>query len=174
MHKLEIREYRPEDFASIATLYPQAFPDEDLLPLVRELLQGGEAIRSLVGMRGPSLVAHVIFTICGIEDSDEKVALLGPLAVTPNRQRQGIGGLMVRAGMQQVDGMGIARIFVLGDPAYYRRFGFKKEESVTPPYPLPEAWDGAWQSRTVGNGESSGAGILSVPAPWRRAELWAH
>jgi hypothetical protein len=40
----------------------------------------------------------------------------------------------------------VGKVLVLGDPAYYGRFGFAKETAIQPPYPLPEAWDGAWQS----------------------------
>lgn len=49
MERIEIRESVPGDLASIEVLYPDAFPDEDLLPLVRELLQDASGTFSLVG-----------------------------------------------------------------------------------------------------------------------------
>jgi len=60
---------------------------------------------------------------------------------------------------------------VLGDPAYYSRVGFAPETRVSPPYPLPEEWRAGWQSIALQETELKGA--LEVPAPWRRAHLWA-
>lgn len=49
---------------------------------------------------------------------------LAPLAVAPERQRQGIGAALVAAALAAAAGGGWRAVFVLGDPAYYRRFGF--------------------------------------------------
>jgi putative acetyltransferase len=102
LERIEIRESLPSDIASIEKLYPDAFPDEDLLPLVRELLQETPIALSIVGIIGTSLVGHVIFTTCGIAGYTDKVALLGPLAVVTAWQRQGFGSAIVRAGLQQL------------------------------------------------------------------------
>ena len=71
MDDLEIRESRADDLGSIETLYRAAFPDEDLVPLVRDLLDAGPAVLSLVGIRGSSLVAHIAFTFCTVGESGE-------------------------------------------------------------------------------------------------------
>ena len=171
--KIEVRESVPTDIASIRELYPKAFPDEDLLPLVTALLREGPTVLSLVGIADGALAGHVIFTTCGIAGITEKVALLGPLAVAPAWQRQGIGGALVRAGLQREKAGGAVRVFVLGDPAYYRRFGFQPDDRVAPPYSLPEAWRGAWQSLGLRAGDPPLSGVLSVPPPWRQPALWA-
>ncbi len=171
--KLEIREALATDTGSIEELYPQAFPDEDLLPVVRELQGEASGVISLVGLIDGAVVAHVMFTTCCIAETDDKVALLAPLAVSPAWQRQGIGDTIVRAGMGYVEAAGMSRVYVLGDPAYYRRFGFEPEFDVAPPYPLPEEWRGAWQSLDVGGEKSPVSGKLSVPKPWRQQALWA-
>lgn len=171
--KIEIRESRPGDVAAIERLYPDAFPDEDLLPLVRELLREGPAVLSLVAMAGEVLAGHVIFTTCGLAGRPDKLALLGPLAVVPARQRQGIGSAILRAGLQRLVKAGTKRVYVLGDPAYYGRFGFEPEDDVTLPYPLPEEWQGAWQSLSLRGDQPPLQGALSVPQPWRRPALWA-
>ena len=171
--RIEIRESGPSDVALIERLYPEAFPDEGLLPLVRELLSEASIVLSLVGMADAALVGHAIFTTCGIAGSLEEVALLGPLAVAPAWQRQGIGSALVRAGLQRVETAGASQVYVLGDPAYYKRFGFEADADVTPPYPLPEAWRGAWQSLSLGGNQSPPRGKLSVPQPWRQEALWA-
>ncbi len=169
---IEVRESHPEDGALIEALYPSAFPDEDLLPLVRELLREGPAVLSLVGILDGALTGHVVFTTCGVLGAPDKVALLGPLAVAPARQKQGIGSAMVRAGLQQLQSAGVSRVYVLGDPAYYSRFGFVPDDNVTPPYELPEEWRGAWQSLSLCDDTSPLHGALSVPQPWRKPALW--
>lgn len=170
---LEIRESVPDDVPAIETLYPDAFPDEDLLPLVRDLLQETASALSLVAFMGSSLVGHVIFTRCDVDRTKDKVALLGPLAVAPTNQRQGIGSAMVRIGLQELKSAGVVQVYVLGDPAYYRRLGFLPELHVAPPYPLPAEWRGAWQSMNLGRVEPPRQGKLSVPQPWSKPALWA-
>jgi putative acetyltransferase len=88
---LEIRDSVSADFGSIELLYPDAFPDEDLLPLVRDLLPDTTVTTSIVGVIDSSIVGHVIFTKCGVTGERTDAVRLGPLAVTPARQGQGIG-----------------------------------------------------------------------------------
>ena len=75
--------------------------------------------------------------------------------------------------MQRLEKNGPRHVYVLGDPAYYGRFGFRAESDVAPPYPLPAEWRGAWQSLTLGRDTPTLQGSLRVPPPWRRPELWA-
>lgn len=171
--RLDIRESVPSDLTSIETLYPDAFPDEDLLPLVGELLREAPVVLSLVGIVGTSLAGHVIFTTCGTTEGPDQVALLGPLAVAPAWQRQGVGTALVRAGLQRLEQAGVTQVYVLGDPAYYGRLGFVPEAGVAPPYPLPADWRGAWQSMSLGRAAPPRRGKLSVPRPWREPRLWA-
>ena len=170
---IEIRDSVPGDLASIEALYPDAFPDEDLLPLVRELLRDTPGIVSLVAIIDASLVGHVIFTPCRVEPGADPVALLAPLAVAGAWQRQGIGSAIVEAGLQRMESAGVTRIYVLGDPAYYGRFGFAPETDVAPLYPLPAEWRGAWQSKSLADGEAPLKGRLALPRVWLRPELWA-
>ena len=170
---LEIRESVPGDLAGIESLYPEAFPDEDLLPLVRDLLWDAPVALSLVGIIDSRLVGHGILTKCRVVGSRTKAALLGPLAVAPAWQKQGIGRAIVRAGLKRLEDAGVSQVYVLGDPAYYGRLGFQPESCVTPPYPLPAEWAGAWQSKSLGGGATPRPGKLSLPRPWLRPALWA-
>ncbi|MGI9570095.1 MAG: GNAT family N-acetyltransferase, partial [Desulfobulbia bacterium] len=170
--EVEIRESLPTDIPSIEKLYPDAFPDEDLLPLVTELLNEEPIVLSLVGIVDQTLVGHVIFTLCSIAGRSDEVALLGPLAVTPAWQKKGIGGSLVCEGLERMKSNGIAQIYVLGDPAYYRIFGFDAVDAVKSPYPLPKEWHGAWQSISLGGTGPSLHGKLSVPQPWLQPALW--
>jgi putative acetyltransferase len=173
IEKIEIRDSLPNDITSVEKLYRDAFPDEDLLPLVRELQREGPSVVSLVGIADTRLVAHVVFTICNPVGSTNTVALLGPLAVAPTRQRQGIGSAIVRVGLRRLKDTETNQVYVLGAPAYYRRFGFEPDDRVTPPYNLPEEWRGAWQSLNLCSDKPSLSGKLSVPHPWRKRALWA-
>ena len=62
MHAIDIRQGQPDDIASIEKLYPAAFPEEDLLPLVRQLLAEEPGILSLVAEAGDAMVGHILFT----------------------------------------------------------------------------------------------------------------
>ncbi len=170
---MEIRDSVPEDFPLIRELYPDAFPDEDLLPLVGELLGETGIVRSLVAVAKETLLGHVIFTACGLVGKADRVALLGPLAVASTQQRQGVGSALVRAGLQREEKASTLRAFVLGDPSYYARFGFATDEDIAPPYPLPDEWRGAWQSLGLSGNEQPLHGTLSVPGPWQHRALWA-
>lgn len=172
LKNLAIRQSRQKDLAAIESLYPAAFPDEDLVPLVRELLNDPEVANSLVGIIGKQRVGHAIFTKCGIDGKDCCVALLGPLAVAPSWQRQGIGSAIVRAGLTALESNGVSRVCVLGDPLYYRRLGFLPDSLIEPPFPLPPAYDGAWQSRGLGEFSRPVSGKLCVPSQWRKRSLW--
>jgi len=170
--EMDIRESGAGDRGAIDALYPEVFPQEDLLPLVRALLNEGAAVLSLVALIDEAPVGHGIFTRCRIEGSDASVALLGPVAVVPGMQKRGIGSALIRDGFRRLETEGVAQVYVLGDPAYYRRVGFAPERHVAPPYALPEKWRDAWQSVRLGGALASVGGRLTVPRPWRDPALW--
>lgn len=168
-----IRTSGTEDLPAIEALYPDAFPSEDLLPLVRALLREPSTTMSLVALAPPAAVGHVLFTRCSVEGSACKVALLGPLAVATAYQREGFGSTLVRNGLQRLTDAGFAEVCVLGDPAYYRRLGFRPSMNILAPYPLPAAWPDAWQSIHIGRTGAPCRGVLVVPPLWREPALWA-
>lgn len=169
---LSLRKSRPDDRAALDVLYPAAFPEEDLLPVVRELLPRPDVL-SLVATLDELVVGHVMFTMCGVEGDDVSTALLAPLGVAPAAQRTGIGSALVREGLARLVEDGIAVVLVLGDPAYYGRFGFEPECGIDTPLPIPTEWRDAWQSLAlIEDGEIHG-GPLVVPEPWNQPALWA-
>jgi putative acetyltransferase len=170
--ELFIRQSVPADSAAIEALYPQAFPDEDLVPLVRSLLTDPVVAMSLVALIDSEIIGHGMFTVCGIEGTERKVVLLGPLAVTPNRQRQGVGSEIVDAGLECARVTGADLVCVLGDPGYYGRSGFTPDTRIEPPYALPPEWGGAWQSQSLTESGEPLAGQLVVPPQWQEPALW--
>jgi len=79
--------------------------------------------------------------------------LLGPVAVHPTRQGEGLGGLLIRGSLNRAARMGWDRVLLVGDAPYYARFGFDKLADVEMPPPTnparvlgnaltPGAWDG--------------------------------
>ena len=177
MDKLLIRESERDDTAALESLYPLAFPDEDLIPLLRDLLDDTVDVISLVATIDEQVVGHAVFTKCGVSGGRFNSALLGPLAVTPSWQGQGIGSALVRDGLRRLEGASVDRVYVLGDPSYYGRFGFQSESSVQPPFlstdDMPPEWEGAWQSKDVTDSAMPVRGQLSVPTPWNKPALWA-
>ncbi|WP_421851862.1 GNAT family N-acetyltransferase [Oricola sp.] len=167
----KIRDSQAGDIEALDRLYPDAFPEEDLVPLVHALLAGDQPVLSLVATSGGEVVGHVVFTRCAVPECGGRAALLGPLAVAPARQKAGIGSALIRAGHEKLAAEDVTQVLVLGDPAYYSRHGFAPERAVAPPYPLPDEWDGAWQSLALGGGPAL-EGTLDVPASWRHPEYW--
>ena len=172
MHDIDIRHSVDADMPSLERLYPEAFPDEDLLPLVRHLLEEEPGILSLVASADGSLAGHILFTICGVTDNEQSVAMLAPLAVAPKWQRQGVGTALIRDGLKRLEQAGISQIYVLGDPAYYSRTGFKPETGLAPPYPLPKQWRDAWQSISLNAALPPDHGKLKLPEVWLQPALW--
>lgn len=171
--ELAIRESLVPDRVAIESLYPKAFPDEDLLPLVREQLRDPYCTISLVAVIDSTVVGNIIFTKCGVSGCNIKAALLAPLAVDPIHQKQGVGSALIQAGLRRLREEAFSMVFVLGDPAYYGRFGFETESSIGTPYPIPPEWSDAWQSQWLVDAGGNHGGKLSLPRYWLDPALWS-
>lgn len=169
---MDIRQTRTDELEAILALYPLAFPEEELRPLVTELLKGDAELLSLAAFDGGTLIAHVIFTLFQAGTTAGKGALLGPLGVLPIHQGQGVGTALAKHGLKRLENQQVAQVFVLGDPAYYGRFGFTPERHVLPPYPLPEDWTDAWQSVLLDGHTPLPPGLCVLPSPWMEPALW--
>ncbi|MFH5803940.1 GNAT family N-acetyltransferase [Alienimonas sp. DA493] len=122
-----IRELTRAAFAAA----PHADGNEHLL--VGRLRDAGALALSLVAEAEGELVGHAAFSpATGPPGSGDWYAL-GPISVRPDRQRQGIGGRLIRAGLEELTTRGAAGCTVLGDPKYYERFGFTAAPAAAPP-----------------------------------------
>ncbi|WP_158272164.1 GNAT family N-acetyltransferase [Marinicauda salina] len=169
---IAIRPARPDDMAGLETLYPAAFPDEDLLGLVRALSAEGPTVVSLVAERDGRVIGHVCVSICGVGGRPNAAGLLGPLAVAPEAQGQGLGRALVETGLERMADAGVDAVCVLGDPGYYGRYGFEPGTGIAPPYPMPEEWREAWQGLRTSPDAPRVSGRLEPPAPWMDEALW--
>ena len=125
---------RPEAGADSRAVYAvnaAAFPTEAEAKLVDALRAAGRAIVSLVAVLDGRVVGHVLFSPVSVETGESgDGARLAPVAVMPDLHRRGIGGALVRAGLAAVAAAGFRYCVVLGDPAYYSRFGFERASAV--------------------------------------------
>jgi putative acetyltransferase len=166
-----IRLAQSDDRAQILALYPLAFPDEMLTDLVGDLLSHVDVL-SLVAIRENTPIAHAAFTPCSSTTGDARLALLGPIGVHPDHQRDGLGKALIEAGAAHLQDSGVSEMLVLGDPDYYRNRGFDAPASIAPPYPLRPEWSEAWRSRLLSDAKRA-TGRLTVPQPWQAPKLWA-
>lgn len=175
MHsKIIIRHTEQDDQSSLKTLYRGAFSEEDLFPLVQELLADAQNTTHLSAVVDDAVVGHTAFTKCHATPEDVPLALLGPMAVLPAQQKLGIGSRLIQEGITILREQAVVKLLVLGDPNYYGRSVFMQEQSIEPAYPIPAEWKPAWQSIILSDGTASPSGSLQVPSPWQRPELWSE
>ena len=125
-----IREEQPTDISAIASLIRAAFEG---LPyskglegaIVKNLRKNNKLTLSLVAISENDVIGHIAFSPVTIKGEHEQWYGLGPLSVTPARHGQGIGSTLVREGLERIKHSGANGCVVLGNPAYYQRFGFK-------------------------------------------------
>ena len=121
-----LRQETPEDVPGVRQVEVDAFgrtAEADLVDLCRAR---GKASLSLVAMKDKQVVGHVLFTPVRLDPPHPGwFGLgLGPVAVLPECQRQGIGSRLIEFGLELLREGGIDFVVLLGDPAYYSRFGF--------------------------------------------------
>ncbi|HYB99929.1 MAG TPA: N-acetyltransferase [Candidatus Limnocylindrales bacterium] len=124
MHR--VRPATAGDLEAICRIHQAAFATGAEARLVAALVRAGQDRISLVAQRDETVVGHVLMSPVAIAGrSDISTALgLAPLAVLPRFQRLGAGAALVRAGLEQARLHACSFCVVLGNPAYYARFGF--------------------------------------------------
>jgi putative acetyltransferase len=120
---IEIRTERPGDAAAIRDLNRRAFGQDQEGNIVDALRSNGAALLSLVATLNDQEVGHLLYSPASV--GEVTGAALGPMAVLPEYQRQGIGSRLIEAGNLKLGNAGCPFIIVLGHANYYPRFGFK-------------------------------------------------
>jgi putative acetyltransferase len=131
-----VRSETPSDFAAIRIVEEVAFGQSAEAQLVEDLRAAGDSVFSLVAVDDGTVVGHVLFSRM---IAPFPALALGPVAVLPEYRRTGFGSLLIREGIARSEAAGWLGIFVLGDPAFYRRFGFDvgKASGFISPYAGP-------------------------------------
>ena len=125
---VRIRAESPADRDAVHGVHARAFPSDAEARLVDALRGATEPQVSLVAeSRGGDVVGHILFTRVGIHAASgtSKAMGLGPMAVSPGHQRQGVGSALVEAGLDACRAAGERVVLVLGHPSFYPRFGFR-------------------------------------------------
>lgn len=141
---LTIRPERDDDRAAIRRVNQLAFGGDAEADLIDALRDGGYVEVSLVAEFDGRVVGHILLSrITVTTEAGAMPALsLAPMAVLPDRQRQGIGKELVRAGLDVCREKGHDLVLVLGHPNYYQSFGFSPElaREIKSPFCGGEAW----------------------------------
>lgn len=133
----------PDDIEAIFALTQEAFrghPHSQHTEgyIIDALRAAGALTLSLVAHEADVAVGHAAFSPVAIGDGAAGWYGLGPVAVLPAMQGRGIGAALIEAGLAALQARGAAGCVVLGEPAYYRRFGFAQVPALTYPGVPPQ------------------------------------
>lgn len=133
-----VRNERPEDIDTITRLTEAAFANAEHSShteqfIVNALRRNVQLSVSLVAVDGDEIVGHVAVSPVSVSSGAAGWFGLGPISVWPDRQGQGIGSLLMKAALLELQRQGVAGCVLLGDPGYYGRFGFKADPRLELP-----------------------------------------
>ena len=161
-----IREASPSDLEATLAVERAAFGSDIEANLVRDLLNDDSALPSLslLAFEHDTAIGHILFTRAKFDPvSNLSISIMAPLAIIPEKQKQGIGTQLIQAGLNRLKGSATDLVFVLGYPAYYNRHGFEPAipHGWHPPYDLPEKDNDAWMVQSLSSSLPSFDGPIS-------------
>jgi putative acetyltransferase len=106
--------------------------------IVNALRRAGSLAVSLVAEADDIVIGHVATSPVSVSDGASGWFGLGPVSVLPQHQRHGIGSLLVREALRLLRDGGASGCVVVGEPEYYRRFGFRADRHLVLPGVPPE------------------------------------
>ncbi len=133
-----IRHERISDIGTIAQLTEAAFLDMAYSShteqfIIDALRRSGQLSVSLVAVEGDAIVGHVAVSPVTLSSGAGGWFVLGPISVWPAHQRRGIGSLLMHAALDALRQRSAAGCVLVGDPAYYERFGFRTPPGLSMP-----------------------------------------
>jgi len=123
---ITIRQEEPEDIAAVRAINETAFGRPTEAAIVDSIRAACPDAVSLVALEDDRIVGHIFFSPVLVSSGNESTQGMGlaPMAVLPERQRHGIGSMLVQVGIDAMRKRNCPFIIVLGHPEYYPRFGF--------------------------------------------------
>lgn len=143
---ISLRPERAEDAQAICDLVarafaPMPFSDGTEAALVGDLRDAGDLTLSLVAHDAQgTILGHIGFSPVRIAGADCGWFQMAPVSVAPGHQRQGIGSALIRAGIEAMAGQGARGLAVVGNPAFYERFGFAVHPALAPEHEADAPW----------------------------------
>ncbi len=171
----------PETLALALEVEKLAFGSEVEAALVEKLINDSSAAPrlSLLALSEQKAVGHILFTRVRLSQNPDTLAhILAPMAVLPEYQGKGIGGALIRIGIEQLKEMGSNLLFVLGHIEYYPRYGFIKDAArygFSAPYPIPREATDAWMVQELLTGEiKRNSGTVVCADSLMKSEYWVE
>lgn len=115
----------PDDYSEVANLVERAFGGTGEVELISRLRENNDVLLELVARKSGILAGHILFSRVKIIGKNHDAVALAPLAVLPEFQKQGVGSLLIQTAHTKLVAAGETLSLVLGDPAYYGRFGYE-------------------------------------------------
>ncbi|MGH8052424.1 MAG: GNAT family N-acetyltransferase [Stenotrophomonas sp.] len=136
--ELHIRDERPDDIEAIDRITQAAFAEQPYSShteqfIVAALRNAGQLTLSLVAVKGDKVIGHVAVSPVTLSSGDNGWHGLGPISVAPAHQQQGVGSALMQTAIARLQAAGSAGCVLLGEPAYYARFGFKANPALELP-----------------------------------------
>lgn len=144
---IHLRHETPDDIVAIEAVTVAAFAQAPHTShteqfIVRALRAANELTRSIIAEEHGQVIGHVALSPVTITGDHGETAGdwygLGPISVLPQRQGQGIGSRLMEQALSELRAMQAAGCVLLGDPAYYKRFGFRTCAGLQLPGVPPE------------------------------------
>jgi len=152
-----IRPETPSDIVAIHDVTVAAFLQEPHTEhteqfIVEALRKAGALTISLVAEEANKVIGHVAVSPISISDNTTDWYGLGPISVSPELQKQGIGSALMNSILSELRNLGAAGCVLLGEPSYYSRFGFKPEANLVLPGVPQEYFQALSFSASMPNG----------------------
>jgi putative acetyltransferase len=173
---------RPDDEAGILAVVEASFSDatrdaSEELTIVHATWAAKRAgqLIELVADDNGAVVGHVLAAPGRIDGAPTSVAGVAPVSVAPSHQRHGVGSALMQSLVLAARTRGWPMLVLLGDPAFYARFGFEPAGSLGLSYTPAGVGSPHFQARRLGNDDARPSGTFTYcwepvepPTPQRR------